>query len=99
MTLNLTGQNFPITPAIKTHTEEKLEKVLSRYTHVTNPHVILKKDSHNFVAEATLHFHTHEIVATATATDMYVAIDQLAEKIATQMQKQKEKIIDSHHQS
>jgi putative sigma-54 modulation protein len=99
MSLNLTGKNFQITPAIKALVEEKFQKLTARYMQVSNIHVVLHIDHADHIAEGALHFHSHEIIATATANDMYVAIDELVEKMAHQMQKQKEKMIDSHHQS
>lgn len=96
MQLNLTGKNFQITPAIKSHTQEKFESLEKRYSQINNIHVVLHIDHIDHIAEATLHFHANEIHATATAKDMYQAIDSLIEKLSGQMHKQKEKIIDSH---
>lgn len=99
MQLNLTGKNFKITPAIKTHTDEKFAALLQRFNQVNHLHVVLHIENIDHIAEATLHFHGNEIHATATANDMYLAIDGLVEKLNGQMQKMKEKVIDSHRQS
>lgn len=96
MSLNLTGKNLEITPALKTHVETKFHKILERFPQVSNTHVILHIDHLDHIAEATMHFNAHEIFASATDKDMYTAIDALAEKINTQLQKHKEKIIESH---
>jgi len=97
MQLNLTGKNnLPITPAIKAHAEEKFEAIGKRYSQVNNIHLVLHIEHLDHCAEATVHFHGSELHATAKSTDMYVAIDQLADKLLNQLHKHKEKIIDSH---
>ncbi len=98
MQLNLTGKNFQITPAIKTHTQEKFESLEKRYNQITNVHVVLHIDNIDHIAEARLHYQNTEIHATAMEKDMYLAIDSLIEKLSGQMHKQKEKTIDSHRQ-
>jgi putative sigma-54 modulation protein len=99
MQLNLTGKNFQVTPAIKSHAQDKFESLEMRYAQINNIHIVLHIDHIDHIAEATLHFHTNEIHATATAKDMYLAIDSLIEKLSSQIHKQKEKIIDSHRHS
>jgi len=96
MSLNLTGKNLPITPALKEHVEEKFESLNKRYPQITSTHIVLLIEHLDQIAEGTLHFHGQELHASANASDMYVAIDQLFEKLSGQMHKHKEKIIDSH---
>jgi putative sigma-54 modulation protein len=98
MSFNLTGKNsFQITPAIRERVEEKFQKLVARYAQMTNIHVVLHIENLDHIAEATLHYHGHDVHATAASADMYAAIDQLEDKIANQLHKLKEKIIDSHH--
>lgn len=99
MQLNLTGKNFKVTPAIKTHTEEKFNHLHQRYNQIDQIHVILHIEHHDHIAEANLNFLNSELHATATANDMYLAIDGLVEKLSAQIHKHKEKLIDSHRQS
>lgn len=99
MQLNLTGKNFKVTPAIKTHTEEKFDHLQQRYNQINQVHVILHIENHDHVAEANLHFQGSELHAIAKANDMYLAIDGLVEKLSTQIHKHKEKLIDSHRHS
>ena len=99
MQLNLTGKNLKITPAIKTHTEDKFDHLHKRYSQINSIHVILHIENIDHYAEATVHFHGSELHASAKASDMYLAIDALVENLSGQMHKQKEKSIDSqrHH--
>ncbi len=96
MTVNLTGKNLEITPAIKARVDEQFKSLSERYQQVSNIHVVLHIEHLDHIAEATLHFHGHEIHASSKANDMYVAIDQLAEKLSGQLLKLKEKTIESH---
>ncbi len=96
MQINLTGKNLPITPALRTHVEDKFKSLDKRFSNITNIHVVLHIEHLDHCAEASIHFDGIEFHATASATDMYVSIDQLEEKLETQMHKHKEKIIDSH---
>ena len=99
MQLNLTGKNFKITPAIKIYAEEKFEPLLKRYNQITNIHVILNIEHIENIAEANVHFHGSEINAKASAKDMYIAIEDVIEKLSAQLHKHKEKIIDSNRES
>ena len=99
MQLNLTGKSFEITPAIKTLVEDKLEHLDSHFANITNVHVVLHIEHLDHIAEATLHFHGNELHATAKTSDMYTSIDQLFEKLSTQVNKHKEKVIDAHRHS
>lgn len=95
MQLSITGRDLDITPAIKTHTEEKFNALHHRYNQISHSHVVLHIENIDHYAEATVNFHGSEIHASANAKDMYLAIDALVEKLSGQLHKQKEKTIDS----
>jgi putative sigma-54 modulation protein len=100
MQFNLTGKNqLEITPAIKQHADDKFNQLNKHFRDITNAHLVLHIEHHDHCAEGTLHFHGNEMHATAKSSDMYQAIDQVAEKLSVQMKKHKEKLIDSHRQS
>ncbi|MDO9450718.1 MAG: ribosome-associated translation inhibitor RaiA [Rugosibacter sp.] len=96
MNLNLTGHHVEITPALRDHVTLKLERVAHHFDRITSTHVILSVDKLQQKAEVTLHVKGKDIYADATDTDLYVAIDQLAEKLDRQILKHKEKI-STHH--
>lgn len=96
MNLNLTGHHVEITPALRDHVTLKLERVAHHFDRITSTHVILSVDKLQQKAEVTLHVKGKDIYADATDTDLYVAIDQLAEKLDRQVLKHKEKI-STHH--
>lgn len=96
MQINITAKNFQITPALKTHTQEKISGIGKRFSDITQVHVVLHIEHIDHIAEATAHFLGNEVHAKASAKDMYAAIDGLVDKLTGQMHKLKEKTIDSH---
>jgi putative sigma-54 modulation protein len=94
MTMNITGHHIEVTPAIRDHVKLKMERVIRHFDHVTSVHVILSVDKLQQKAEVTLHVKGKDIYADATDTDLYAAIDLLADKLDRQVVKHKEKITD-----
>ncbi|AJP47445.1 ribosome hibernation promoting factor HPF [Rugosibacter aromaticivorans] len=96
MNLNLTGHHVEITPALREHVTLKLDRVIRHFDHITSTHVILSVDKLQQKAEVTLHVKGKDIYADSTDTDLYVAIDQLADKLDRQIVKHKEKASTRH---
>lgn len=91
MQLHFTGRNIEVTPALKTFTTEKFERLQHRHQHITNINIIFHVEKNTHTAEATLNLDGTEIHASAKTDDMYSAIDELADKLLTQITKHKEK--------
>ncbi len=91
MQLHFTGRNLEITPALKTFTQEKFERVERRDAAIQNVNVVFVVENLTHTAEATLHLSGTEIHASAKAADMYSAIDELVDKLLGQITKHKEK--------
>ena len=91
MQLHFTGRNLEVTPALKTYTEDKFKRLEKRDETVTNVNVVFHLENVTHIAEATLHVNGAEIHASAKASDMYVAIDELIDKLVAQTTKLKEK--------
>lgn len=100
MQITLTGKNnLEITPALRAHADEKFSPLEEHFKQISHLNVVLMVEHKDHIAEATLHYQGSELHASATEEDMYIAIDQLVDKVYRQLQKHKEKIIDSHRQS
>jgi putative sigma-54 modulation protein len=91
MEINITGQQFDLTPAIKAYVEEKLGKLTQQLDHIIKVHVVLKIEKTANIAHADLHAKGHDLYAKAEGADMYSAIDLLAEKLLQQARKLKDK--------
>ncbi len=92
MQLNISGHHLDITPALKQHTNEKLSKIKHHFDQVINVNMILEVQKDVQMAEATIHLRGADLFAKAQSSDMYVSIDQLINKLDSQIIKHKEKL-------
>lgn len=91
MNLNLSGHHLEITPAIREHVLSKLSKVTRHFDNVIDVNVILSVDKLVQKAEANVHLSGKTIFVECNDTNLYVAIDNLVEKLDRQILKHKEK--------
>ncbi len=97
MNLNLTGRHLEITPAIRNHVIDKLDKVKRHFDNVIDINVILSVDKLIQKAEATVHISGKNIFAETEDGNLYVAIDALVDSLDRQVLKHKEKRTASRH--
>lgn len=96
MRLQVKGKNVEVTDSIRTYAEAKLKK-LERHLHdPTRVEVELAVErnpsiSQNQVAEATVWTKGPVLRARETSTDMKASIDQLADKLARQVKRYRQK--------
>jgi putative sigma-54 modulation protein len=94
MNLTLTGRHFEITPTLKQHVNDKLEK-LDRYAeHISESEIVLFKDSINDIAEGKVHLGHILVTAKGQGNDMYMAVNDLVDKLAAQLLKHEGKLRD-----
>ena len=91
MNLNLSGHHLEITPAIREHVLSKLGKVTRHFDNVIDVNVILSVDKLVQKAEANVHLSGKTIFVECDDANLYVAIDNLVEKLDRQILKHKEK--------
>lgn len=92
MQLNLSGHHLDITSSLREHTSDKLSKIKHHFDNVMNVNMILEVQKDVQKAEATIHIRGGDLFAKAQSTDMYVSIDQLVNKLDSQLIKHKEKL-------
>jgi putative sigma-54 modulation protein len=92
MQLNISGHHLDITPALRQHSNEKLSKIKHHFDQVINVNMILEVQKDVQMAEATIHLSGTDLFAKAQSSDMYVSIDQLINKLDSQIIKHKEKL-------
>lgn len=97
MQLHITGRHLEITPALRTYIEKKLSTLDHRKHPIDKINVTLHLENLTHTAEATFRFLHTDVHATAKSGDMYSAIDELADKLMTQVNKIKDKVTDHHH--
>ncbi len=92
MQLNISGHHLDITPALRQHSNEKLSKIKHHFDQVIDVNMILEVQKDVQMAEATIHLRGADLFAKAQSSDMYVSIDQLINKLDSQIIKHKEKL-------
>ena len=104
MHIHVNGKNIEITDAIKSYVKEKIGKVAQRYDQIQGIDVVLtviKNPSAEgkHIAEVICKTNTGVIRCEEAAESMYASIDLLADKLARQITKLKDKNISSDKSS
>ncbi|MDY6783569.1 MAG: ribosome-associated translation inhibitor RaiA [Cyanobacteriota bacterium] len=103
MKLLIQGNNIVVTEAIHNYVQEKLEKAVKHFQNLTTTidvHLSVSKNpriSNSHIAEVTVHANGTVIRAQEGSEDLYASIDLVADKIARQLRKYKEKLLDRTH--
>lgn len=100
MTIEYTGRHIDVTPALKSHTKELLDKIAHVFDRkATKAHVILEVERGRHRVEVIVNWRTEVLTATASSADMYQSISQAIGKIEKQALKVKKKVIDKSHKA
>lgn len=94
MQLTITTRNLEITEALRRYAEEKIARLQKFVDQITSAHVILSVEKHRQIAEVTLHVRELTIRGEESSTNLYSAIDLVADKIERQILRYKEKIVE-----
>ena len=86
MRIHVNGKNIEITEAIKAYAKEKIGKVAAHYDQIEAIDIMLTVIKNPSVAENHTSVHVAE-----TAESMYASIDLVADKLARQVKKFKDK--------
>ncbi len=92
MQVSVTGHHVEVTDSLRTHVEEKINKLKRHFDNVTDVHVILTVEKLEQKAEATVQVSGAKLFAEDTQEDMYMAIDNMVDKLDRQIIKHKEKL-------
>ena len=93
MQINVSGHQVVVTPALNDYVVGKLERVVRHCDQLQDASITLSVEKLLHKAEATVRCAGNKTVhADAQATDMYAAIDALADRLDRQVKKHKEKI-------
>lgn len=97
MKLVIHGKNIEITEAIREYVNQKIEKAASHFQHLTmevDVHLSVARNPRNNskqTAEVTIYANGTIIRAEESSENLYASIDLVADKIARQLRKYKEK--------
>ena len=104
MHIHVNGRNIEITDAIKAYVKEKIGKVAAHYDQIRGIDVILTviknpAASGKHIAEVSCKTNSGVIHCEEAAESMYASIDLLADKLARQVKKMKDKNLSSDKSS
>jgi ribosome-associated inhibitor A len=94
MNLTLTGRHLEITPYLKAHVDEKVKKLDHFNSHIIKAEIVLLKEGARDVAEAKVHLSHSVIAATGQGKDMYIAVNDVVDKLVAQLLRQQGKFQD-----
>jgi putative sigma-54 modulation protein len=92
MKINFTGHRMEVTPALKSFTQDKFNRLERHFDGITAIHVVFDVEKLRQIAEATITVTKGEVHASSESEDMYAAIDTLVDKLDRQLIKHKEKL-------
>lgn len=97
MQINISGHHVEVTDALRTYVNEKLDRLVRHYDHITDITVILTVEKLVQKAEARINIAKGDVFANSESNDMYAAIDLLTDKLNRQLIKHKEKNVSRSH--
>jgi ribosomal subunit interface protein len=96
--LKISAHGFDLTDAIRDKAHERFAKVLDHDENIDNLDVTLEVGSRfaehkikTFVAKANLNFHKHHIHAEYEASDLYLAMKELEQRLLREVRKEHRK--------
>lgn len=94
----ITGDNFECTEAMNSLVQKKFERLLKHYGHyIQSANILLKLDAkQREIAEINIVVKDEHMNASANTEDMYKSIDEVMDRIKTQLERYKE-IHANHH--
>ncbi|MEO0079663.1 MAG: ribosome-associated translation inhibitor RaiA [candidate division WOR-3 bacterium] len=94
MNLNLTARHIDITPHLRAHINTRFKKLAKFNRHIVEGEIVLFKDRASDIAEGRIHLNHTVITAKGRGTDLYFAVNDLAEKLLHQLQRYEGKLRD-----
>ena len=94
MNLTLTGRHLEITPYLKAHVDEKVKKLDHFNSHIIKAEIVLLKEGAKDVAEGKVHMSHTVLAATGQGKDMYMAVNDVVDKLVAQLLRQQGKLQD-----
>ena len=94
MQLSVTGKQFDVGDALRTHIEQNLSTAIGKYfANPTDANVVLSREAHNIRADIKVHVGRGIILqGHADAGDAYAAFDLAAEHIAKRLRRHKRRL-------
>jgi putative sigma-54 modulation protein len=92
--MKITGRHLAITPALRQYIESRFERLVRYDVKLSHMEVILSVNKLQHSAEVVCTVRGRRILAKASTREMYATIDQLVDRLCTQIRKHKERLAD-----
>lgn len=92
--MKVTGRRLVITSALRQHIESRFERLMRYEVKLNHLEVILSVSKLQHRAEVVCTMQRRRIQAKASTLEMYATIDQLVDRLGTQIRKHKERQTD-----
>ena len=99
MNLSIQGHHIEVTPALREYVKSKLDRIKRHFDQVIDVNAVLGVEKLQQKAEVTLHVKGKDLFAEAVDTDLYAAIDIVADRLDRQVLKYKNKRQDHQHEA
>ena len=97
MNIQLTGHHVDVTPALREHLVEKLERVKHHFDHAVEVKAIFSVEKHLQTASLRLRSNGHDFHAEDSQENLYASIDLAVDKLDKQVIKHKKKLNNVSH--
>jgi len=87
MKVIFTGRHVEVSDALRTSTQERLDKMATYLDDIIDVHAIFSVEKHRHQAEITLKSRSGDFFASAETDDMYLSLSQALDKLETQAHK------------
>lgn len=96
MDVSVRGQNLEVTQALEAYLNTKLHK-LDRYNGIGAAQARMAVDGEAHVVEVTVSVDDRVLRAEASSPDMYASIDQVSDRLLSQIKKYHDRTVDAAH--
>ncbi len=96
MKVHITSRHEQLTDGLRTHIEDKIQRVERYLGKIKEAHVILNFERKLHLCEVTLSAKGLKLTAKASSHDMYQSIDAALQRLEKQAHKQKDKRVEHH---
>ena len=98
MQVTVSSRHMDLSPALKTHAEDKAGKLLKYYDRIQEIEVVFDNAKDSVAAEIIIHAdHKNMFVAHHNEGDAYVCLDACVEKLERQLSEHKKKLRNRKH--
>jgi ribosomal subunit interface protein len=98
MHIKINGKHIDVGDALRAHVEERLEALVEKYfDNAVDSTVTFSREAHLFKCDAQVHLSTGlNAKATASADEIYAALDSCVDRIEKQLRRYKRRLKDHH---